>query len=107
MAQVEVTDKAKEELVPILKEHAEKFIRLYIQGSGWGGPRLGITLDELKEDDEKVASNEIDVIFNKNDVNFIDNSVIDYEDSNMGKGFTIKTAASGGCGPENSGGCSC
>lgn len=34
MAQIEVTDKAKEELVPILKEHAENFLRLYIQGSG-------------------------------------------------------------------------
>jgi len=34
MAVVEVTDKAKEELVPILKEQKAEFIRLFIQGSG-------------------------------------------------------------------------
>jgi Fe-S cluster assembly iron-binding protein IscA len=34
MATIEVTDKAKKELLVILKEHAQKKIRLFIQGMG-------------------------------------------------------------------------
>jgi Fe-S cluster assembly iron-binding protein IscA len=34
MANIQVTDKAKKELLEILKEHAQKKIRLFIQGMG-------------------------------------------------------------------------
>ena len=34
MVHIEVTDKAKTELVDVMKEHVGKAIRLYIQGAG-------------------------------------------------------------------------
>ena len=34
MINIQVTDTAKDELVPIIKENAKKFIRLFIQGFG-------------------------------------------------------------------------
>jgi Fe-S cluster assembly iron-binding protein IscA len=34
MVHIEVTDKAKTELAGVMEEHADKSIRLYIQGAG-------------------------------------------------------------------------
>ncbi len=34
MTTIQVTDPAKKELAKIMKEHAEKYIRLFIQGIG-------------------------------------------------------------------------
>ncbi len=34
MATVQVTDKAKKELLTVLKENTKKYIRLFIQGAG-------------------------------------------------------------------------
>jgi Fe-S cluster assembly iron-binding protein IscA len=34
MINIQVTDEAKNELAPIIKENAKKFIRLFIQGFG-------------------------------------------------------------------------
>jgi Fe-S cluster assembly iron-binding protein IscA len=34
MAKIEVTDKAKDELLTVLKEQAKEFVRLFIQGVG-------------------------------------------------------------------------
>ena len=97
MANIEITDSAKVELLPVLKENAEKFIRLFIQGVGWGGPRLGLTLDEFKKEDEQVTTNGIDVIFDKSEKDSINGSIIDFQDSVMGKGYVVRTATSGYC----------
>ncbi len=97
MATIEITDSAKVELLPILKENTKKFIRLFIQGAGWGGPRLGLALDELKSEDEKVTTNGIDVIFDKSEKDSINGSTIDFQESVMGKGYVVRTATSGMC----------
>lgn len=34
MTTVQITDKAKKELLVVLKEHTKKYIRLFIQGVG-------------------------------------------------------------------------
>ena len=97
MATIQVTETAKKELVAVLKENATKYLRLFIQGVGWGGPRLGIALDELKDNDEKINSNGIEIIFDSNDQDYLDNSVIDFEDSFQGRGFVVKSALAGTC----------
>ena len=94
---IQVTDDAKEELAPIMEENTQKSLRLFVQGFGWGGPRLGIALDELTEEDEQVSHNGIDVIFAKRDKNYFHQATIDFEDSNYGKGFIVRSANSGAC----------
>ncbi len=97
MANIQVTDKAKKELLVILKEHAQKKIRLFIQGMGWGGPSLGLTLDELSDKDETITTNEIDIIYQKSDQDYLDHSIIDFEDSFLGRGFTVRSMMPGTC----------
>ena len=58
---------------------------------------MGLTLDELNEMDETVTSNEIDIIFRKTDKNYVDHSIIDFEDSFFGKGFTVRSMMPGTC----------
>ena len=97
MVHIEVTEKAKTELSSVMSEHADKSIRLYIQGAGWGGPRLGMALDEPTENDATINSGGIDFIYSKDDEPHISNSIIDFEDSYMGKGFTVRNATSTCC----------
>ena len=97
MADIKVTDKASKELLAVLKDQESKKIRLFIQGVGWGGPRLGLALDELKEMDETVLTNGIEIIFDRNEKDYLDNSVIDFEDSFMGSGFVVRSGLSGAC----------
>lgn len=97
MTTIQVTDKAKKELLVVLKEHTQKYIRLFIQGVGWGGPRLGLALDELKDSDEKINSNGVDIIYDRGEQDYIEHSVIDYEDSFIGRGFVVKSALPGMC----------
>lgn len=98
MANIQVTDKASKELLTVLKENATKKIRLYIQGIGWGGPRLGLALDELNEqNDDAINANGIDIIFNKGDKDYLDHSVIDFEDSFLGSGFVVRSLLPGTC----------
>ena len=97
MANIQVTDKASKELLTVLKDHADKMIRLYIQGVGWGGPRLGLALDELNEQDETITTNGVDIIFNSRDKDYLDHSIIDFEDSFLGSGFVVRSMMPGTC----------
>ncbi|MBU3916554.1 hypothetical protein KKA14_13560 [bacterium] len=58
---------------------------------------MGLALDELKSGDEKVTVNGIDVIYDKNQKGSLDGSIIDFQDSVMGKGYIVRTATSGSC----------
>ena len=97
MANIQVTDKASKELLTVLKQHEKKMIRLYIQGIGWGGPRLGLALDELNEQDETITANGIEIIFNSNEKDYYDHSIIDFEDSFLGSGFVVRSMLPGSC----------
>ncbi len=94
---LEVTDSAKDELSGVLKENAEKSIRIFIQGAGWGGPKLGLALDEPTEMDEKVEINGIDFVYKTDEGIYLNNSVIDFQETFSGKGFTIQTSNSNNC----------
>jgi Fe-S cluster assembly iron-binding protein IscA len=58
---------------------------------------LGLTLDESKETDETITSNDIDIIYQKNDKDYVNHSIIDFEDSFLGKGFIVKSMMPGTC----------
>ncbi len=97
MVHIEVTEKAKTELAGVMAENADKAIRLFIQGAGWGGPRLGMALDEPTENDSTVTANGISFIYSKEDEPHISDSIIDFEDSYMGKGFSVRNSVSNCC----------
>lgn len=56
-----------------------------------------MTLDELNEEDEKINSNGVDLIYNKSEKDYVDHSVIDFQDSFLGKGFVVRSMHAGSC----------
>lgn len=56
-----------------------------------------MALDEPTEQDATVTSGGIDFIYSKTDEPFINDSIIDFEDSTMGRGFTVRNATSSCC----------
>jgi Fe-S cluster assembly iron-binding protein IscA len=73
-------------------------LRVAFGGYGWGGPRLQLTLDELKdEDDVVIKSQDIMVVYNSGIEEYVKNSIVDYSDSWFERGFVIKGAKTSSC----------
>jgi Fe-S cluster assembly iron-binding protein IscA len=58
---------------------------------------LGLTLDESKESDEMITSNDIDIIYQTSEKDYLDHSIIDFEDSFLGRGFVVRSMMPGTC----------
>ena len=56
-----ITDQARDVLMQLFQEHEAKNIRVYFAGFGWGGPQVGLALDEPEKNDRVVTINEIAV----------------------------------------------
>ena len=46
-------------------DEGNKNVRIFIKGFGWGGPKFGITLDSVKENDLKKELSNINIIVEK------------------------------------------
>ena len=98
---LEITDVAREKIEEVLSEYPGKYLRIAIE-AGWGGPRLGLALDELKENEETTQINGIDILISDEVKPYSDVSTIDYIQSTEGEGFIIDQPRQTGCT-----GCSC
>ncbi|MCP4756100.1 MAG: hypothetical protein GY866_35000 [Proteobacteria bacterium] len=58
---------------------------------------MGIALDELSEKDKKVTANGIDIIYDEREEQYVADTIIDFEKSFFGKGFTVRSSAYGSC----------
>ena len=56
-----------------------------------------MALDEPTEKDTTINSGGIDFVYSVSDEPYINDSIIDFEDSYMGKGFIVKNMASNCC----------
>ena len=86
---VQITDSARDKIKDIIKEETNKFLRLYIEGIGWGGPRIGMALDEPDADEESMVINEIDVLISDRVKDLVDDTTIDYIKQSDGEGFVM------------------
>ena len=99
-------------MITVSKEAAEKFeeirlkaknpentmIRVSFGGYGWGGPKLQLTLDELKNEvDVVVESQGIKVLYEANLEAYLRDAVIDYSNSWFERGFVIKGSNTSSC----------
>lgn len=89
---LKVTDAAKEKFIEFLAEEGKKdgYVRIYVSGVGWGGPKYGLTLDESVQEGKDVIeeSGEIKIVFDRGISDFVDGKSIDYHDGPQG-GFSI------------------
>lgn len=103
-----VTEKASTELKKVLSSEKAtgKELVIFFQGYGWGGPSLGLALDESKEGMEAIESNGIKAFIDaelKEMVTRLGSINIDYVSPQFGQGgYTITVGDKSGCE-----GCSC
>ncbi len=98
---LEITDVARDKIKEVLSEYSGKYLRIAIE-AGWGGPRLGLVLDELKENEETTQLNGIDLLISDEVKSYSDGNTINYIQSTDGEGFVIDKPGQTGCT-----GCSC
>ena len=98
---LEITDAARDKIKEVLNENAGKYLRITVE-AGWGGPRLGLALDELKDNEDTIQVNSIDLLMSDNVKPYADGNTIDYIQSTNGEGFVIGKPGQTGCE-----GCSC
>ena len=94
---MKITDAAKTALEPILAQNPGKLLRVVFEGFGWGGPRLGLALDEPGENDNKMTLNGIELLAEKSLNSFLDGQVIDFVNSGMREGFVISPEFGSSC----------
>ena len=93
---VQITDTARDKIQEVLDQNAGKYLRIFVDGAGWGGPRMGMALDEPEDNEQSVSVNGIDVLIADFAQPFVDGTTIDYVRQPQGEGFII-TGAGGGC----------
>jgi len=103
---LEITKKADEMIKDFLKDKDDNlFVRIFLSQGGWSGPSLGLALDELKEDDQKMDENGVTYLINNQLFNQAKPINVDFVDTAMGAGFSISSNLNtkAGCGSS----CSC
>lgn len=89
---VVLSDSAIERLSKIIEEKkSEKPLRIYIANYGWGGPIFALALDELKEGDIEVSSNNLNFVIESQLEELYTTFNIDYSEEWMRRGFIITT----------------
>ena len=87
---IDVTDVAKDEIKKVLgSKSTEKSLKVYIASYGWGGPSFGLALDELKDGDELIKSDEFEFIVEEGLSDNYGKFTIDYSDNWLKKGFSV------------------
>lgn len=98
---VKVSEIAAEKLKEAIakqKNPENIMLRIGFGGFGWGGPRLELTLDELKNhSDIVVESQGITVVYDSGIEQYVRNSIVDYVNSWFEKGFVIRGGRTSSC----------
>lgn len=94
----EVAAQKLKETIEKQKNPENTMLRIAFGGFGWGGPRLQLTLDELKNsNDVAVESQGITVVYDSAIEQYVSNSVVDYSNSWFERGFVIRGARTSSC----------
>ena len=101
---ITVSDRAAGELKRIIEEQGKDdvAVRVFVTGScGCGAAHYGMGLDtDLGQDDSVFDTEGLRLVTDSDSAPLLEGAEIDYRDSLMGRGFTIKNpnAGGGGCG---------
>lgn len=88
--EIKVTDLAKDKLKEMLEEKkSDKSLRVFVAGYGWGGPSIGLALEEPKEDDLQVEVDDLNFAVEDGITSMYRLLTVDYSDSWMKRGFSV------------------
>ena len=95
---LEFTDKAKEQIARITKSEAKKYFRIAVNGGGCSGFKYNFSFEDKIEKEDILFDL---TIIDKNSLNIIAGSTVDFKKELIGESFVInnpKASASCGCG---------
>lgn len=96
---VTLEESTKEALKQNLEKRNKSAVRLSIKGFGWGGPNLGVVLDEQSENDEMVEIDGLKFVAEKDIAFVFDNVKLIHKKGVFGDFFDVYTpSGSGSCG---------
>lgn len=84
-------------LIMALNNKGKSAARVAVQGFGWGGPVLGIALDEQRENDVVVEKHGVKIVAEKDFAYLLDDAQIVHSRGIFGNRFNISTRNSGSC----------
>jgi len=92
---IEVTESAAEQALALLDgedlDADEAGLRLFVQQGGCAGLSYGMRFDEAPEDDDTIYEHhDLRVFVDPASLNYIEGSVVDYEDGLQGAGFHVE-----------------
>ena len=95
---LEFTDSAKKQIERIIKSEEKKFFRIAVQGGGCSGFKYNFSFDNKMEKNDVLFNK---VVIDKQSLDIIAGSVVDFKKEMIGESFSIKNpkaSASCGCG---------
>ena len=95
---LEFTDSAKTQIEKITKSNIKKYFRIAVQGGGCSGFKYNFSFDDKIEKDDILFDK---AIIDKQSLDIIAGSVVDFKKEMIGESFSInnpKASASCGCG---------
>ena len=95
---LEFTDSAKNQIDKITKSDGKKYFRIAVQGGGCSGFKYKFTFDDKIEKDDILFDK---TVIDKQSLDIIAGSVVDFKKEMIGETFSIKNpkaSASCGCG---------
>jgi iron-sulfur cluster insertion protein len=96
---IEFTEEANKQIIKITSEQEENsYFRISVQGGGCSGFKYNFSFDDKIEKDDVVFDK---TVIDKNSLEIINGSVIDYKKEMIGNSFVIenpKATSSCGCG---------
>ena len=95
---LEFTDSAKSQIEKITKSDGKKYFRITVQGGGCSGFKYNFSFDDKIEKDDILFDK---TIIDRQSLDIIAGSVVDFKKEMIGENFSIKNpkaSASCGCG---------
>ena len=95
---LEFTDSAKNQIEKITKSDKKKYFRIAVQGGGCSGFKYNFSFDSKVEKDDIIFDR---AIIDKQSLDIIAGSIVDFKKEMIGESFSIKNpkaSASCGCG---------
>lgn len=100
---ITVTDSAAAQIAKMQAEKASEGqrLRIFVEAGGCSGFEYGMSFDDPKDDDSCLEDNGVPFLVDPTSFEYLDGSVVDFDDGLSGKGFEIRNpnaTSTCGCG---------
>lgn len=103
LTMITLTDSAVSQIRKLAVEKASEgqLLRIFVEAGGCSGFEYGMSFEAKKEDDQVLESNGVSFLIDPTSLEYLDGSVVDFDDGLSGKGFDIRNpnaTSTCGCG---------